>query len=221
MKKRASEMPEGRAGAARGASPGGRTRRGAALIEFVLVIPLLALVLGLTFFFGWSMRNQQRMRMAFRYAAWRRVHGVGETLPSPVSSREINRKFFGDAAAGVGVHFPRGPDQVLIDYVGEVSARSGRAGALAEELVLGHFPRGRGARGSAEFPTDVGLWQKFTGAIRASHVRDGVEWRRRQAGCGSAVRDMFLTTVDGAMSDVEAPGDSLAETVRGLYRSGW
>ena len=51
-----------------------RRRRGTAMIEFVLCIPLLALVIAAVFFFGMVMRNQQRLRAADRYVVWRTVH---------------------------------------------------------------------------------------------------------------------------------------------------
>ncbi|MCD4825254.1 MAG: pilus assembly protein [Phycisphaerae bacterium] len=49
-------------------------RKGTALIEFVVCIPLLALIIAATFFFGMLMRNQQRLRVADRYVAWRNLH---------------------------------------------------------------------------------------------------------------------------------------------------
>ncbi|MFW6066153.1 MAG: TadE family protein, partial [Planctomycetota bacterium] len=84
---------------------------GVALAETVMVIPLLALVLGLTFFFGWVMTNQQRVRQASRYAAWRRV-----VRDSGISTRTLNRTFFGDTAESVGVSGGRVGEPTLLDY---------------------------------------------------------------------------------------------------------
>ena len=39
-----------------------------------MCIPLLALIIAATFFFGMVMRNQQRLRVADRYVAWRNLH---------------------------------------------------------------------------------------------------------------------------------------------------
>ncbi len=48
-------------------------RHGTAVIESIFCVPLIAIILGLTFFFGWAMRNQQRVIISDRYAVWRLV----------------------------------------------------------------------------------------------------------------------------------------------------
>ncbi|MCK4277382.1 MAG: hypothetical protein KAX78_12760 [Phycisphaerae bacterium] len=142
------------------------------MIESVLCVPLIALVLGLTFFFGWAMRNQQRVIISDRYAVWRRV-----VAKQTVGGGQLDAAFFGYEAGTVNVDYGGGPDGTLVDYVSAAAERGGRAEELAERLVE-HFPRSHSAVVSADFPSDVPMWSGFTGAIRRRHVRDGVEWRR-------------------------------------------
>ena len=193
-------------------------RRGAALLEFVLCIPLLAGIIVLTFFFGWSMKNQQRVRVSDRYTAWRWVHG-GRDAPTHAN---LNGFFFDFKAGEVWVDGGGGPTETLTDLVGEVARISPQAAALAEELVTNRFPHGQSASVAATFPTDVVLWQRLSGgAMSHHHVREGVEWRRGQASCEDVLADEFYHSLDTAMSTVPAPGDGLGQCVRRLYLTRW
>ena len=64
--------------------------RGTAMLEFIMCIPLMAILIAAIFFFGWVMRNQQRVRIATRYASWKHVY---DTSPS---TQQLNEKFFDD-----------------------------------------------------------------------------------------------------------------------------
>jgi hypothetical protein len=193
-----------------------RAARGTALAESIMVIPLLAIVLGLTFFFGWVMRNQQGVREAARYAAWRRV-----IRGSSADAGDLDRMFLRNAAAPVEVSGARVGEPTLLDYADGVSRFSRAAGDLADATAVDRFPRGYSAHVAAEFPTDVGLWQRFTGPIRARHSREGVEWRRGQASVEQAIRDLHLAGIDQALDGVPSPGNQLAERLRDLYRGPW
>lgn len=181
-----------------------------------MVLPFMGMLLALIFFFGWALRNQQHVKVSDRYWSWRRVRAGGAA-----SASELNGKFFGRTASGVTLRTDRGPDETLGDYVDRVSEASRPAGVLADETVLDTFPRGRGVDVSAEFPTDVGVWRWFTGAIHHRHVRDGVEWRRGQARCENAVRDQFLGDLDERLDNVPAPGRNMGKTFRQLYLARW
>ena len=207
-------MTEGQTTATRRAHS--RRRRGAAILEFVLCIPLLATILGLTFFFGWSMKNQQRMRMVARYDAWRHVLTNDDTHHD-----DLNKVFFDGKSSGLGFAHGTGPDDTLRDLVDAVGQFSQLAQPLADELVMDRFPRGRSASPSGGFPTDVGVWRKFHGDIKSHHVRDGVEWRRRQASCEETVVDQFLQSLDQALGAIPAPGDGLGQAFRRLYLNEW
>jgi hypothetical protein len=190
-----------------------RRRRGTALIEFIMAVPFFALLMGLTFFFGWSMKNQQHVRISDRYVAWRDVR-VGRYDPN-----DLNEKFYGGTATSVDVARGGGPDRTLEDLADEASNNSAEAGTLAEECAVNRWPRGRRVEIHAEFPADVGLWRDLglNGPIRSEHMRDGVEWR-----CGDRVfnngpvKEQFLRDFDRSL-----PNTRMGRVLRILYDYKW
>ena len=187
------------------------------MVEFAMCIPLLALVISLTFFFGHAMMNQQHVRISDRYTAWRRVAGGN------VNGQALNTLFFRERAEGTGVAEDRGPAETLEDYVAFASWSGADAERLARATVLQRFPRGQRATVRAEFPSNSGaaVYRRLTGAIRSSHYRDGVEWRRGQARCEDALRDEFLGDLDATLDNLPAPADTLGQVLRELYLAGW
>ena len=188
-------------------------RRGSALIEMVMVIPLLATIIGLTFFFGWTMTNQQHVRISSRYAAWRRVR-AGES----VAADELNTTFFNDRADGVDRSEGDGPDDTLKELV-DAAGEFALAYPLVKDTVLDRWPRGRSDRVKASFPSEVALWQMFRGSIEGYHTRDGVEWRRGEVSYLDTIRDLFLYDLDRAVSNV--PDATLRDDLRELYLRRW
>jgi len=73
-----------------------RKRRGAALLEFVMCIPLLALIIAATFFFGMVMRNEQQLCVTDRYHAWRTVHNSDAS----VDMNDQAHKLYGEPDEG-------------------------------------------------------------------------------------------------------------------------
>ena len=188
-------------------------RRGTALVEFVMILPLIALILGVVWFFGWSMMNQQHVRVSDRYAAWRRVRGGGV--------RDLNDTFFDQRAINVDVDRRSGQTRTLHDLVSAAGDRGAMTELLAQELVLRRCPRGSGARVEAEFPTEVGLWKRLEGAIASRHVREGVEWRRDEVRCEPVLRDEFLSELNAAVGNLDAPSSEFGRIIRHLYNTRW
>ena len=195
--------------------PNLHNRKGTALIEFTMAIPLLASVIGFTFFFGYAMMNQQHVKIADRYSAWRNVYGGAS------SGGTINNLLFGDKAGQINLTTGVGPDDVLQQYVSQVNSDSAAAGVLARACVIDSWPRGSGTHIGATFPSDVGLYNRFKGAIEHSHIRDGVEWRRGQAASETEIVNEFLVDFDRTLSNVNQPGGALANTFRRLYNTSW
>jgi hypothetical protein len=189
-----------------------------ALVEMVLVIPLIALIIGLTFFFGWSMTNQQHVKASSRYASWRMVYPRVAT-----SGVELNQKFYQNRANVLEINWDGGNDQTLTDMTTAVSQASQTAGTLAGQMVASQFPRGHGVGLLVEFPPAIQFWQTLglTGPMRYHYVRDGQQWRRGEVSCQTVVRDQFLTDVDAALGGLPAPADGLGQTFRRLYLAGW
>ena len=193
------------------------TRRGGtAIVEFAVCIPLLALVVVVTFFFGWAMVNQQHVWTADRYAAWRQVR-----TGSVPSDDSLNQDFFAGRARNVLTARDDGTSRPEQDFVDDVAGDSGPAGDLARGLVLDRFPKGLGVHDQAEFPTDVAVWERYTGAIQSRSSRIGVEWRWRQARCETVVADQLLPTLDGTLQTLPNPATGMGAFLRSLYRNNW
>jgi len=188
-------------------------RRGAAMVEFVLALPLLAILIGLTFFFGWAMRNQQGVIVSARYAAW----GGG------TDSSSLNAMFMDDKAGGVTVSTSTGPDQTRQELLEQAGTFGADAYRLAYEALYGAEPLGAGvsATVSAGFPTNVAMWRRFEGDIVKQHACDRAPWRRGQGQVLSAIRSQFLTDLDQQLQQVPPEAQPLAETIRRLYTDPW
>lgn len=178
-----------------------------------MAIPLLALVVGATFFFGFAMTNQQHVKVADRYAAWAAVRRA--------DSSDLNGKFFADRARNVQHHAHDSTDETRRQYAEAVNAFYAPAGPMTAVAVTENWPRGRADRVSAEFPSSVGLWQQFTGAIEHSHHRDGSEWVRGQADLDELLAQEFLVGLDGNLQNIGPAGQRLGTILRNLYRSRW
>lgn len=193
-----------------------RRRRGTALLEFVMSVPLFALVIMLIFFFGWSMTNQQHVKASSRYVAWRSV-----LTGSGTSNEELNRLFF-QQQAPADENYRRGGSSGPTDALEGLVAASGRHGApveeLADRLVMRQFPHGRSTGMAVRFETTIDAWRQFTGRIHSRHTREGVEWRRRQARLGGALTEQFLFELDETLNSVPAPGDRLGRMFATLHQ---
>ncbi len=195
-------------------------RRGAVMIEFALVLPFLALIIGLTFFFGWSMVNQQHVRSAHRYLVWRDFYGWDDPNrpnANPLTREEtLNRDFFAGGANPLSLH---GSHSVTPDAIEGLlnAAGSGSSDAydLAVDSVQNRFPHGLRASVHADFPTTVALWQRFTGTIEGRHDREGRCWRRHEVNYLEALRDLFLTDFDNAVGRLQDA--QLQDDLRSLY----
>ena len=161
-----------------------------------MVIPLLAGIISLTFFFGRAMTNQQHVWVSSRYAAWRQVRS-GEA----VDTARLGSTFFEDRAADVGIERGLGQAETLAELIDAARQMGQRAEQHADTVVWNRCPRGRTAAVAAEFPSDVGLWQRFSGAIRGYHARDGQQWRcADDVTCEADLRDQFLPDLDSMYS---------------------
>ena len=198
--------------------------KGQAMIEFVLVVPLLALVLGLTFFFGWAMKNQQRVAVSDRYAVWR-----GVTAGDWVGGGAINRRILENKADAVAVDYHGGPPTTVTRFVNTFVNVGPEAEALAGEIFSARCPGSHWADVQAHFPSDVGLYSRFAGAITGNHVREGREWRRGEmafewnegGGQISLLSIEYFGDLDATLAGIPAPGNTVGDTFRNLYLVRW
>jgi Flp pilus assembly protein TadG len=189
--------------------------KGSATVEFVLAIPLLALVIAGTFFFGWVMRNHQRLRVADRYAAWR---NVDDTAPT---GNEIDALFFDGRGEDAGLTADAGSTEILDAYTAAARSQSEDAGAVMENLIEnGRVPRGSGMTVQSRFATNVEFWRKLAAdPMDARHVREGRDWRRGQVDVGGAMRELYFDDLEQALNDVAGTG--IGESLNNLYQHGW
>ena len=195
-------------------------RRGTALAELAMSIPLLATVIALIFFFGYAMKNQQHVIASSRYAAWRAVD-----KGSPPSGYELNAMFFQDRASTVTVTGGGGPRQTLYDLVDKAYWESASAGDLMGRS-LSDWPAGKSANVRADFVTSLKYWQELIGPIGSLCVRDGEQWRREvsdqdilRASYLEPIRNQFLSELDEAIGRI--PDRQLSNSLKALYQRRW
>jgi len=182
------------------------------MTEFVLVLPFLAIITALTFFFGWALMHKHQVVTASRYSAWRKVEAG--TWPT---EEELNEICFNNQATEVGLS-PGGEGwETARDLADEAGAFSAYAEELAERLVLDRFPKGRRAHVSADFGRSQAFWQNFTGAMHSRHGREGITWRRDEVRCWSTLRDLYYHDLDESLRGV----NGMAEMIRRLYLAPW
>jgi len=191
-------------------------------MEFVMIVPLIATIIGLTFFFGWAMKNQQRVKVSSRYHTWRRLYcGSYPKHRTEGRTLTLNEMMFNDEAGGVGTSGGQGPIDSLEELVSAVAeyGHGAQSQELAEALVMEHCPRGQSGEVGAGFPTKVGIWERFQGSIHHRHTRDGKEWRRGQFSYLEPIKDLFLYELDEEIQAIAHP--QLRENLRRLYLKRW
>ena len=193
-----------------------RRARGTAMIEFVMIIPFLGLILGLTFFFGWALMHKHQVVVADRYAAWKRI----ETGGWP-SEDEINTKCFMNRASDVSLSTGHVGRETAEDLAAAADAQGPEVGELATRMVVEPFPVGRQAEVYAKFDADHALWQKFKGYIHHSHRREGITWRRDEVRPWASLKDLYLSELDDRLNGIPAPADGMAQMIRRLYLEHW
>lgn len=221
-----------------------RRRRGLALLETAVAIPLLATILVGTMFLGWAMMNQQQVKASARYVSWRHANrGWVYTNPNPDPNVDpgdpdptdiddpnhpgLNHLFFRDRAVDINVSRSGGDNDEVEDLVTAAGGLSDYARDFADRLLVnpypnhGVFPRAQAASVDTEFGTDVAAFKRFTGSIRGYHIRDGVEWRRSEAGCRYVTREQFLSDLDQVLTSVPDPGTNMGKMIRETYVNGW
>jgi hypothetical protein len=187
------------------------------MVEFVLCIPFFALLIAGIFFLGWAMRNQQKVRTADRYAAWRSVHDRTWSNNDLNMEGQIDGLFFADQGIGVDHSENGGPTDTREDYQVEAGMRGPETGEFCED-ALTHLSQGRRARVSSDFESDS-IYKFASGAIESSHVRDGRSWRYHEGSIRESVRDLYLEGLEDAVDNIH--DGTMRRSVHTLYYYGW
>ena len=202
---------------------------GTAMTEMVLVLPFLAVILSLTFFFGWAMMQKERTLLASRYSAWSRVDtGVwadearlNDLVFANKATTLTLTQDTGDPAIG-SWGAPGGTNTTPGDLVTAVGAVNQIAAGLADEMVNSRFPHGYRSIVSAEFSPRQNFWAQFRGAISGRDAREGLSWRRADSvSPWNVLRDQFYSPFDTALESVAPPANGMAQMVRSLYLAYW
>jgi hypothetical protein len=191
---------------------------GTALIEFVMSIPFLVVVISLTFFFGWSLKNQQEVKVSDRYLAWSDTAAGGVQSPT-----DINVTFFETKAVNVQTGYNNSP-AASTDTLSDLVSKAGQVAGPVAQYMSDNSPHACSVSVGAQFPppaSAAAAWQQFTGQMNGDYVREGVEWRHTQASCEPAVINQYLNPMDRMFINIPTPGDSMAGIFRGLYNSSW
>lgn len=201
-------------------------RRGTVMIEFIACIPLLAIVVAGTYFFGWAMRNQQRTIVANRYQTWRDVYGQHNYQSEPgvrqylggsaTWEQFIDLVFFDQRVSGSSMTERWPTSDVRPDWQDAVAAQSAGAGDYVTSLGS-HLPGGRYGHISVDFQGAYAIWERLgAGSIQADHMRDGLPWRRGEASPIRTTLELYLQAFDDRIS-----GSDLYDHIRHVYMSGW
>lgn len=188
-------------------------RRGTAMMEFLLVLPVLAFILALLLFLGWSQMRQQHVVAAARYALWRQMEG------GAADAATVNQRLLGGAAKNVnltGGTFPADAIRLWID-----AAAQNQVGPLADTLFLHRWPSGEQVRLNVLYdpPTNVG--RQFGNDFTIRFARDGPSWSRTQARPWAVLMEQYYQDLDDQLAVSPAEAQPMASVFRSLYGASW
>ncbi len=192
-------------------------RSGTAILETLMSIPFLVTIISMIFFFGWVNRNNQKVKIASRYASWNRVNeGSWE------SNERLNDIFLSPGAEIVKRRHSRGPEDTLYDLTAEAGRDYSPSQELSRRTVNEKYPRGRGVKLTVDFAPPQSYWRHFiTDSLKSHHLRDGRQWRRREAKCWKELSEVFYGELDEVLNSVPYPGEDMGRTFRKLYLVDW
>lgn len=170
-------------------------QHGTAMMETVLVLPLVFVILALLFFFGQSMTRLQRSSVTDRYEAWRQTqYGPGPgaefgKLPSEFGDADLlNQAFFAGNASELDVEDRAGrinvsePTDIVASAAMSIASPSDIpayspdvAGEMIEQRIL-HSPAWWRVGLATEHTSDVPFYQRFAGPIRHQHTVIDGDW---------------------------------------------
>ncbi len=152
-----------------------RARRGTALFEFLLVVPVLLLVFVLLLYFGKALVRAQKGWVSDRYEAWRQADNGTGPYSDGHGNPQINDLFYRGKATGLrydGDHYF--PDNAPVALAG------GAAGDTSGLINDYHerFPRGQRVEFNTRHYHDPNhLTAQFDGPIEHRHTRLGPDWK--------------------------------------------
>ena len=169
--------------------------RGSVLSEAVLIIPLIAMLLAMLFYFGHLVVRAQDTSVMTRYETWRQVArgpapGANHVLGHPQLNDAFHRDKATSISHGADNFFPEEPYEEMLDVAGETSPD---AQTFTEAYLYRPNEEHRNSRGRQDIfgvKHDSGYvdWQRLSSVadrdidnpeqrpITRRHVRIGTDW---------------------------------------------
>ena len=183
------------------------------MTEFLLVLPVLAFILALLLFLGWSLMRQQHVVAAGRYALWRQMEG------GAVDGATVNRRLLGGAAQTVDLSGGTYPADAILHWVD--AAAQNQVGPLADALFLHRWPSGEQIRLDAHYQPPTWLARQFGNDFTIRFARDGPAWARNEARPWSVLTERYYQDLDDQLAGVPPDGQPVAQVLRDLYGAPW
>ncbi|MCG3180090.1 MAG: hypothetical protein BIFFINMI_02444 [Phycisphaerae bacterium] len=199
-------------------------RRGTALIEFTLLLPVLMIILLMMVYFGHSMVRKQNVIVTDRHLTWRYANQLGDPVNS-AGQDDLKLNLFDRDVAEVTHDGGHGsPSAASATLVSETNRISSDAGGFADTVINHRFPRSQWLTVWASFLPQTLPMDQFQQAgqeIGDTHVREGLPWRYQNpnANIWEPIRDRWIQSFDTQMTGVG--GSGLVGTVRNLYLRHW
>ena len=214
-----------------------KPRRGAAMIEMVVSLPLIFVIIALTFFFGTRMWRLQQAEAMARYEAWGMVHaGPSPKTYNYYNNSELNVAFMNNTAASVDTvrHDADDPYDAVTDFLDELYSYDTDMGDYTRQMVE-QFP----ATVRVDFQTthnaENELFSRMSGTLDRSHRRLAQPWwlywpgRVMYENTGETppildgvanqtlLRDVFFQDFDDSMTTLANSDNDWAEAIRDFY----
>jgi hypothetical protein len=183
------------------------------MTEFLLVLPVLAFILGLMLFLGWSLMRQQHVVAAGRYALWRQFDG------GAMDGATVNRRLLGGAATSVDLSGDVFPADAIKRWVD--AAAKDQVGTLADTLFLHTWPSGEQNRLEVIYRPPTWLGHSFGNNFTVRFARDGPPWAHGQAQPWSVLKKQYYQDLDDQLAGVPAEAQSMASVFQSFYATPW
>jgi hypothetical protein len=183
------------------------------MMEFLLVLPVLAFILGLLLFLGWSLMRQQHVVAAGRYALWRQMEG------GAADAATVNQRLLGGAAKNVTLDGNTFGGDALALWID--AAVQNQAGTLADTLFLHRWPAGRQIRLEVLYDPPTSIGKKFGNDFAIRVARDGSSWPRADARPWGVLTEQYYQDLDDQLAASPPEAQPMASVFRNLYGAGW
>ncbi len=210
-------------------------RRGTAMMELVLILPMIMLVLALLFFFGKVMVRTQQAQVMSRYEVWRDVaNAPGPSSGSDANQHpQLNNTFFDGQAASLQWYHHGGwyPREVRMELVELAAQYSSEAEETAQSLMFVPFaegarqPHGHHEGFIVDYDTGVPLWRTLSSEFRRqfwmmnNDWRHTIDWRASadqwingvsinvRYRIGRSMRDVYFSEFDEELDNIDGDYD--------------